>query len=601
MKRFIILVVAALVAAGILQSQHRAKIEPAITAGEIQDHINYLASDALEGRFTGSKGCRLAGRYIEEEFSLYGLKSAFGDSYFQPFPFVAERKLTENNTFRVSIAGKNYSLQLRKDFIPFTFSDNTDFSGEVVFAGYGISAPELHYDDYAGLDVKGKILLVLRSHPEGDRPRSKFDRFAGDRFKATTARDKGAKAIILANGVLPARKEDRLERFRYDRSGPVKGIAVLQITRRWLEKILAAEGKSLAGIQKKINTQKLPVHFVLKNTAFSGRVEIEEVKGTGRNVAGILYGRDPLLKDEYLVIGAHYDHLGWGKVGSLYRGDKPQIHNGADDNASGTAGLLELAEKFASVKDRLKRSLLFVAFSGEELGSIGATYFVKHSPVPLGKMAAMINMDMIGRMRPDSSLIIYGTGTSARWKELLNRENSAFGFHLTFHDEGYGPSDHAIFYAQKIPVLFFFTGTHADYHRPTDDADKINSTGEAAVVRYVYRIAADIDTFARRPNYIAVAQRGREGRRSFKVYVGTIPDFSGNTNGYKISGVSENSPAARAGMQGGDVIIEFGGRPVSNIYDFTYALQNYAPGDTVEVVFLRNGKKKRITIELDAR
>jgi len=455
MKRFAVLTLVVLVAAGILKSQHHTKLEPAITAEEIQEHINYLASDKLEGRFTGSKGCRMAGNYIEEEFLLYGLKPAFGDSYFQPFPFVAERKLTENNRLQVTLADTEHPLALRKDFIPFTFSDNLDFSGEVVFAGYGISAPKLNYDDYAGLDVQGKIVLVLRSHPEGDHRRSKFERYAEDRLKATVARDKGARAIILANGVIPARKEDRLQPFRYDRSGPVKGIAVLQITRPWLEKILAATGKPLAELQKQINTEKKPASFMLPNVSISGQVDIREIKGTGRNVAGILYGNDPVLKNQYVVIGAHYDHLGWGKVGSLYRGKTPQIHNGADDNASGTAGLLELAEKFSSVKDRLKRSIVFVAFSGEELGSIGATYFVKHSPVPLEQIVAMINMDMIGRMRPDSSLIVYGTGTSSHWKDLLNQENKRFGFHLTFHDEGYGPSESCDLLRPENPGALF--------------------------------------------------------------------------------------------------------------------------------------------------
>jgi Zn-dependent M28 family amino/carboxypeptidase len=285
-----------------------------------------------------------------------------------------------------------------------------------------------------------------------------------------------------------------------------------------------------------------------------------------------------------------------GGEGSLYRGDEAQIHNGADDNASGTTGVLELAEKFASVKSQLKRSIAFFTFSGEELGLLGSNYLVNNLPFPVEASIAMINMDMIGRLK-DSSLIVYGTGTSSNWKEILNKDN-VYGFKLTFNDEGFGPSDHSSFYGKKIPVLFFFTGTHEDYHKPSDDADKINYTGEKEILDYVFNIAMDIDSNPERPDYLLVEKK--EGGQMFvrKVYVGTVPDFASNVDGYKISGVSEGSPAQQAGLQGGDVIISFGGKKISNIYDFTYALGDFVPGDIVDVIVKRGTEEITFKIKL---
>jgi hypothetical protein len=590
-----------LLVSGSVALQQETADSPEITAREIQQHISYLASDALEGRFTGSQGCQLAGEYIKNEFQKYGLEPLFGDSYFQHFPFIAEVRLTDETRLTVETPAGGQTLQLDRDYRPLAFSDDAEFSGEVVFAGYGISAKDLQYDDYAGIEVEGKVVLVLRSHPEWSQPRSKFDRYDQDRLKATVARDHGAKAILIANGPYPEKKEDRFKPFRYDRSGAVKGIAVVQISRKLAEALVARAGKDLKALQHEIDSLKAPRSFELGGVKIRGKVGIQPIQKISRNVAGVLPGSDPLLKDEYVVIGAHYDHLGYGQTGSLYRGEEPRIHNGADDNASGTAAMLEMAEKFASLRGSLKRSYIFVAFSGEELGSIGSSYFVKNSPVPTEKMVAMINLDMVGRLREDSTLIVYGTGTSSRWKDLLNELNRTYRFKLSFHDEGFGPSDHSSFYAKKIPVLFFFTGTHSDYHRPTDDPEKINAEGEEAVTRLAFDVAAAIDTFSTRPDYIAIARRESGGRRDFRVYVGTIPDFSEDVDGYKISGVSEGSPAAKAGLQAGDVIIKFGGKPVSNIYDFTYALQDFAPGDSVEIVWKRGAKVLRKVIELEAR
>ena len=262
---------------------------------------------------------------------------------------------------------------------------------------------------------------------------------------------------------------------------------------------------------------------------------------------------------------------------------------------------MELAEKFASIKDKLKRSFIFVSFSGEELGMLGSNYFVQNLTVPYKVVDAMISLDMIGRMNEENSLMIYGTGTSHKWKDLLNQFNKEYNFKLTFNDEGFGPSDHTSFYAKEIPVLFFFTGTHGDYHRPTDDADKINSAKEEKILDLVYQVAEDLDTTLTRPDYVNVPRKDTGGPTKFKVYIGTTPDFGAQVDGYKISGVTDGSPARKAGLKAGDIIIEFGGKKVSNIYDYMYAMNEHAPGDKVDITVLRGNEKVTLTLELAAK
>jgi aminopeptidase YwaD len=392
---------------------------------------------------------------------------------------------------------------------------------------------------------------------------------------------------------------DDLVEFDFDRGGSVTDFAVVDVKRNFIEEILKSEGINFKDVYDKIIETKQPASFDLKNSSANIKTEIKEVKAISWNVGGYLEGNDPELQKEWLIIGAHFDHLGMGGEGSLYRGKEPQIHNGADDNASGTAGVMELAEKFASQKDKVKRSIAFFTFSGEELGLLGSNYLVNHMPFPVEESAAMINMDMIGRLK-DSSLIVYGTGTSSYFKDLLNKENK-FGFKLTFNDEGYGPSDQSSFYGAKIPVLFFFTGTHEDYHKPTDDTEKINFNGEAEVLDYVYNVAMDIDNSTERPDYLLVEKKESNKMYSIKVYVGTIPDFAGNVDGYKISGVSEGGPAQLAGLKGGDIIVEFGGKKISNIYDFTYALGDFVPGDVVDVVVKRGEEQITFKVKLGSK
>ncbi|MEJ2193659.1 MAG: M28 family peptidase, partial [Ignavibacteriaceae bacterium] len=413
-----------------------------ITSAEIKEHITFLASDELKGRLTGSEECRLAAEYIESDFKSVGLVPFFDNSYLQAFPVITDVELTANNKLEIKAGDITFKPKLYDDFITLSFSGDTKVVGILVFAGYGISAPDIEYDDYAGIDVMDKIVLVLREHPEMNVPHSKFDDHSSLRKKATVARDKGATAIIFVNGYNPHKDEDELINLSYDQAGPMNDFAVINIKRNLVENLFETQDLDFKTYQSNIIDTKSPASFPFNDTKVSITTQVNEIVVNSWNVAGYLEGNDPRLQNEYIIIGAHFDHLGMGENNSLYRGEELQIHNGADDNASGTAGVLELAEKFSAYKDKLTRSIVFATFSGEEEGLLGSAYFVNNLPVSTEDIAMMINMDMIGRLNDDKSLIVYGTGTSSNFKDLLTEYNEN-KFDLTFNDEGYGPSDHS--------------------------------------------------------------------------------------------------------------------------------------------------------------
>ena len=573
--------------------------ESAITAKEITGHISYLASDAMKGRAGGSKEIMAAANYIKDQFKLFGLKPMFKNSFFQEYSFVSDVKVSKRNVLAFKVNGKEIKLSYGTDFITAPFSGTVKLNSKLVFAGYGISAPKLNYDDYKNLDVKDKIVVVMRNNPEYDNPHSQFDKFSSLRSKAAVAKEKGAKGIIFVNGPLPKDSDDELARLKYDRAGGIKDFSVIHVKRNLIDQLFNAEHINFEQHQKIMKDSNKTASFEFEKSSAQLATEIKEVEAKTVNVCCYLEGNDPKLKDEYLVIGAHYDHLGMGGDGSLYKGKVEQIHNGADDNASGTAGVLELAEKFASIKAQLKRSIIFVTFSGEELGLLGSNYFVNHPPVPVEKMITMLNLDMVGRLNAEKTLTVYGTGTSPNWKELL-KEKNIDSLQLAFNDEGFGPSDQSSFYGKAIPVLFFFTGVHADYHRPTDDADLINSTGEEIILNYVFDIANTVSNQPEKPNYISVPRK-EQASGGWKVYVGTIPDYSSNSEGFKLSGVSPGSPAEKAGLKANDIMIKFGDKKIENIYDYVYALQDHVPGDVVEVQVKRNNELITVKVTLGAK
>jgi aminopeptidase YwaD len=581
----------------------QAQSSPQVTAGELLKHVRYLASDQLEGRRAGSRGAELAAQYIANEFKSYGL-TPVGDNgtYFQNFEFASGVKPGAVNTFAYSTAAGLRSGELGKDFQPLGFSGSGTVQAGLVFAGYGISASGQTYDDYASLDVKGKAVMVLRNSPPSDSVKD-FAQFASLRYKASKAKELGAEALIVVTGPEDSDTDDLLKlNYGFDPSSGNAGIVIVNITRKLADEILRREEATVKDLQETLNRTKTPKSFAVRGVTIATTVQLTEIRKSTKNVVGFLEGRDATLKNQIIVIGAHYDHLGYGGEGSgSLKPDTVAIHHGADDNASGVAGLLELAQAYAANRSELKRSLLFISFSGEELGLLGSAYYVKNPLFPLDRTVSMINMDMIGRLR-NKDLIVYGIGTSPGFEALVKKYDADSSFVLKLNKDGYGPSDQSSFYGKKIPVLFFFTDIHPDYHRPSDTYDKINYDGEQRVVQFVEAIASDLDETPEQPQYVAVeAPRPMQAGRSTRVYMGTIPDFGEQVEGMKLAGVREGGPAAKAGLQAGDIIVKFGRVEVKNLYDFTYALAECKPGDEVDVVVKRGGETKTFRVKLEKR
>lgn len=567
---------------------------------DLYEHLSFLASDELKGRGTGTPENDLAAEYIAKTFRKFGLQPKGNKGYFQEFSVTTELKLEKENSLIVVANNQQIEFELKKDYQPPGFSSNGNVEGEVVFAGYGIEAEDQGYNDFVDVDLKDKIALIMRYSPEGDKSDTKFGFKIQSNFKVAAAKNKGAKAVILFTGPNTV-ENDKLISLVPDPAGNNAGIPVVSITTEKAKEIFEKAGLDLLNIQKQIDSIRKPNSMRLEKVSGRLSVSLKPVVKSTRNVIGFLEGNDPQLKKEVIVIGAHFDHLGMGGRGSLSQSKEPEVHNGADDNGSGTTGLIELAEYFSSRRKELKRSLLFIAFSGEELGLLGSKFFVENPTVPLNQIKVMINMDMIGRMK-ENKLTIYGTGTSPKWKPLLNALNSDSLFKFNFIDGGFGPSDHSSFYGKNIPVLFFFTGTHQDYHKPTDDLDKINFDGMTEILNLVKNVVQDLTTNPEEIVFTKVQGEEQQPRRvSIRVYVGTIPDYSEQVEGFKISGVNDGSPAEKAGLKGGDIIIKFGNKTVKNIYDYMYAMQSYKPGDEVEVVFLREGKEMKTKVVLGSR
>lgn len=641
----------------------------------LRDHIHYLASDRLSGRKTGSLGANVAAEYIAREFARLGLRRSVGfdtagmsireadspNRYLQKFPYVAGVELGKRNTLtlnppplseRVAATKHLAAIDFRvgEDWMPLGLSSNGLIENAgYVFAGYGITAAELNYDSY-GSGSKDKVAIILSGTPDGDNPHGQFARYGDIRWKAIAARNAGVKALLVV-----AREEnlmdERLAKLRYDNSGGDSGLPVAIISRSVAAKIFDPTGDpkltlamlaqdaaaiSPSGPRAVAARQVAALPFI--GVTFSVSVDLIRKEVSAANVVGILDGSDPVLKREAIIIGAHYDHLGLGGEGSL-AAKEGEIHHGADDNASGTAGLLELARIFTSAGFRPKRTIVFIAFGGEEEGLLGSNYYVKHPTLPLANTVAMINMDMIGRMK-ENKLIIGGVGTAQEWRKELDSLNipqlaeeggSVKGknvsvnasillstnpksgpsttvdlltnFQLTLNEDGFGPSDHSSFYAKQIPVLFFWTGTHEDYHKPSDTADKINYEDEARILEFVARLVRDVDAETKRPTYAVAKSQQAAGRTTsgFNISLGTIPNYADSSDGLLIDGVRENSPAATAGIKAGDKIVKLAGRDIRNVYDYTAALGEMRAGQEYEVELVRNGERLKMKIIPAAR
>jgi hypothetical protein len=570
------------------------------------DDVKALSSPVMEGRGAGTKGIERAANMIAQRYLALGLQPAGAKSFFQPFTVITGAKLKAGNRLEVEDGKSKQSLKLNQDFVPFSFSASGDADGAVVFAGYGATAPEFGYDDYAHLDVKDKIVVLLRFEPAGFAAKSGnagLTQHSQLITKAINARNHGAKAVILVNGKLGDGEEDQLTKFGSVNGPENAGIAIVQAKNDAAKTWFAAAGKSLAEIQDQINTSSASSSFAFPDKLqISLNVNIEKTRATVNNVLAYLPGKT----DEYIIIGAHYDHLGYGNVDSLAPSQIGKIHPGADDNASGTAGVLELARVLAPRKGQLQRGILFADFAGEELGLLGSAEWVKEPTLPLDKAVAMINMDMIGRIK-DEKVFIGGTGTGATFKDLLDGEKSKFPFQIEYSASGYAASDHTSFVGKKIPVLFFFSGLHSDYHKPSDTWDKINAPDAAKLLDFIDDVALKIDSANERVAFVTVkedqpgGQAASGGGGGYGPYFGSIPDFGQEENGVKFSDVRPGSPAAKAGFKAGDVLVQFGDKPIHNLYDFTDALRRTKVGDVVDVQVLRDGKPVKASVMLEQR
>jgi aminopeptidase YwaD len=588
--------------------------EEAIRAWDLVGEVGKLASDEMDGRAAGSAGAAKAAEQIAGEFRRVGLQpGGDGDQYLQPFEVVTGIRLGAGNRLALTIPGptsRSRSYRAPLDFVPFSFSENGEVEAEIVFVGYGITAPELGYDDYAGIAVKGKAVLAFTHEPRERDQGSPFRtadafRFTGNRYKVINAREHGAVAILLVTDPNNHRDEPESLFSFMGASSSMSGIVALSIKRRVADLMLSRGGGVLSRHQQEIDDRLKPKSFLVPEVKIMAKAALVRERGKTSNVIGILPGRDPALKEEAVVIGAHYDHLGLGGENSLAPSSFNVVHPGADDNASGTAALIALARAFVAAGGA-RRTLVFVAFSGEEVGLLGSYYYVKHPPIPIERTVAMINLDSVGRMR-DHRLYIQGVGSGEGLRSIVREASRGLGLDLTLRDDGFGPSDHTPFYARERPVLHFFTGPHLDYHRPSDTTDKINAEGLQLVATVAYRTAA---TIADRDAPIAYRRtkgeppRVESGERvaGYGPYFGSIPDFSESAvPGVLLGGVRPGSPAEAAGLKAGDVIVNFAGVAVKNLQDLTFALRTKRPGDRVDVTYLRDGKEQRAHATLEQR
>jgi aminopeptidase YwaD len=570
-------------------------IKGQVSVKDLQADIKYLASDSLKGRLTGSPGDSLASDFIRNKLASYGLIPLSGDG-FQRFKVTKRVLAGKNNS--LSVNRINYTMD--KDFMPLAFSANAGLESDVIFAGYGFSikGDSLKWNDYDGIDVRGKWVMILRGDPEPENTKSLFIPFSTDRDKALLAKDMGAAGVLMVSGPLSDPK-DSFESLGTE--GYSVDIPVLRIKKEVADIILLKSKNTIEALEKKLNYSRKPLSFSV-NVTVMGKAEIVKELASTRNVVMLLPGEDEKLKNEYIIIGAHFDHLGLGGPGSGSRTpDTTGIHHGADDNASGVAMMIELAGEFAGIKKSHKRSIIFLAFTGEEEGLLGSKHFTDDPGISLSSVNAMINLDMVGRLNETNNLQISGVGTATGLKDLIYSKSDTSVIKLTLSDEGYGPSDHSSFYGKNIPVLFYFTGAHLDYHTPMDTYDKINFNGMQKISMMVFKVAEELASSPVRLKFMESGPKAEtvRYRRGKGVTLGIMPDFAGVIkNGLRADFVTPGKPAALGGMQKGDIIIFINGKPVNNIEDYMFRMSQLKHGETISVEVLRNDKKVVLLIQL---
>ena len=576
-------------------------VPPDPVAAKFAKDVAVLAADDMEGRGLGTKGLEKAADWLEAKMKSLGLQPVFAGSYRQPFDVKVGVSLEKGN----AIAGVADG-----DWTPLGFSSSGDFAGELAFVGYGIEAAPLDYRELSGVDLKGKVALMLRYEPQEKDEKSKFDgrrpsRWSAPRYKVLQARERGAVAVVFVTGPLQDEGKDKLPVLKNDGPESPAGIPVVQVKLSVAEKWLAPAGISIADFQKKVDADLVPRSVGSTGVRVSGRVALAASYAKAANLAGELPGRGPLAR-EIVVIGAHYDHLGWGGTGSM-KPNVREIHHGADDNASGSIAVLLAAEKMkaalAGAKNR--RTVVFTLFSGEEVGIAGSSWLVAHPPFPMDRVVAMVNLDMVGQLR-DDQLIVFGTESAKEWSAAIAPLGEAAKVKITGRGDGYGPSDQTAFYAAGIPVLHFFTGTHARYHTPEDTADSLNAAGAAKVVAFTASVGDTLALGSLTPKYArsSAAPSLQGDSRGYGAYLGTIPDYramEATEGGVLLSDVRAGGPADLAGIKGGDRILMMAGTKIANLYDMTYALEDHKPGETIDVVVERAGARLTLRATLGER
>ncbi|MBN1543540.1 M20/M25/M40 family metallo-hydrolase, partial [candidate division KSB1 bacterium] len=534
--------------------------------------------------------------YCRRDLLQSGLE-LLSDAGWQALQVVADLDTGSNNSFRYP----GLSPQAGKDFMPLSFSGDGVHRSSVVFAGYGFDfdIDSLDWHDYRKIDVQGKWVMVLRGDPESDQPMSVFSPFSDLRKKAMVARDRGAAGILFVSGSAFEAEEKWLP-LSSDRAPRMAGFLAVQIRRDLADRLLSASGFCVDTLEARLNRTRMPISFSAE-VEIDVSVDLREKSRTTHNIIALLPGGDPEIGHEIIVLGAHHDHLGMGGANSgSRRPDTTAVHNGADDNASGVAAVLEIVEKLATRKRPLRRSVMAVLFAAEEMGMLGSKHFVDNPPVELNRIKAMLNIDMIGRLDPDSrSITVGGTGTSPFFEQAVQAHLNSPQLNLSLSPEGYGPSDHASFYGQDIPVLFISSGAHEDYHTPDDDVEKIDFDGMKTIADALSELIVEL---ANSPEPIRFQQAGPKEMprpRRFKVTLGIMPDHAARgIEGLRVQVVTPGKPADLAGMVKGDVIVEIDGRPVKDIYEYMHRLSELKPGQRSSVGVVRDGKKKILIVQL---
>ena len=630
----------------------------------VKADLKYLSSDELKGRSVGSDGLNLAADFVRDEFKKAGLDvTSVNGGAFQFFERSTGSELGEGNFLALNGPdGKSIALEIDKNFRTCSFGNAGEFEGELAFCGYSISAPQMKYNDFADIDVKGKVAVIIRRTPQQKTEGSPFlgrrARFLGSlRTKVSNAVRAGAVAVILVNDTTTskdaaekaaqqltdaeaafkearkARKKarkgddadakekaesaftaartkfktlekqskeindfDELVEFGYGGDVNESFVPVFHLKQASANELFqAAIGKTQTDLEEEIDSDLKPRSQVLTGWSAKGLAAMKKTQVEVKNVIGVLEGEGDHA-DETVVIGAHYDHVGMGAYGSLSN-SRGQVHNGADDNASGTVALLELARRFQASGKKPARRIVFIAFTAEELGLLGSKEYCDDPVFPLDKTVAMYNMDMVGRLT-GNHLTIYGTGTATGWDKWIAELGVKHKFDLTLSPAGLGPSDHASFYRKQIPVLHFFTGTHPQYHRPADDWELVNFKGIGRIIDLVEEIVVTTINADDRPEYLETRARARIQSSSTRPYFGIVPNLNSDEQGLMVASVAEGGPAEKAGIKPGDVIVKFGGKAIDGLGSFDTTLRATKIGEQTEIVVKRDNAEVTLQIEL---